>query len=202
MKNFCENDFESKNYKKFHYLSSYYEIKKNNCFDKELTLPKQNKSDSNLNNKSIDFPPNIKNQSQTQKENNINIAESSNIENKINNDEQKIKEHKYELDKQNEEENFLDPERICFENNNLIKKENSGSELSDLTEEYELEEINDLLIARIVNKDKNKLLFKKNKRFKKIIDGCILTKEKNDNNDKRKELYLGQLKTDLSYQWN
>jgi len=209
MKNFYINKFEIDNLEKIHYIYSENKNKINNDFDKDLILPKNNKSDYILNNKSIQFPIITSKQSAFHSSNNLNLQKSLNIENNRNIEEEKIKKNKDET-KLEKDEVYVDPESFSFQNKVFINDENNennetdeneGDLLSDLTDDIKSEEYNDILLAQMMDKEENKKIYNRNKKIKRLFDGCILIRKNNDHNNKTKETYLGKAKTNLELEW-
>ena len=149
-------------------------IKENNISDKEiLLLDKKNKSENLSNKISKYIPSNNKNQTQYKNSNNLNLIKD------------------------------IDPESLTFANDNKDENEEL-SELDDIDSNINYEEFkNNILLAQVLDDEKHKNMFNKNKNLKKVFEGSILITNKNNNNidHKRKEIYIGQMKTNLSYKW-
>ncbi len=149
-------------------------IKENNISDKEiLLLDKKNKSENLSNKISKYIPSNNKNQTQYKNSNNLNLIKD------------------------------IDPESLTFANDNKDENEEL-SELDDIDSNINYEEFNNnILLAQVLDDEKHKNMFNKNKNLKKVFEGSILITNKNNNDidHKRKEIYIGQMKTNLSYKW-
>ena len=149
-------------------------IKENNISDKEiLLLDKKNKSENLSNKISKYIPSNNKNPTQYKNSNNLNLIKD------------------------------IDPESLTFANDNKDENEEL-SELDDIDSNINYEEFNNnILLAQVLDDEKHKNMFNKNKNLKKVFEGSILITNKNNNDidHKRKEIYIGQMKTNLSYKW-
>ena len=149
-------------------------IKENNIYNKEiLLLDKKNKSENLSNKISKYIPSNNKNQTQYKNSNNLNLIKD------------------------------IDPESLTFANDNKDENEEL-SELDDIDSNINYEEFNNnILLAQVLDDEKHKNMFNKNKNLKKVFEGSILITNKNNNDidHKRKEIYIGQMKTNLSYKW-
>jgi hypothetical protein len=169
-----------------------------------LSMPKKNKSENNLNSmpKYIHF--NNKNQPQSQNADNQNLMKGSNSGKNINKDGKSFEDIKDELNIQNKN-SIIDPESKNFRNrsNNNDNIENDESiEIPDISSDIDNEIFNDkdnFLITKVLCDEKHKKMFNKNKNLKKIFYGGIL--KINDNIPKKKEIYIGQMKAKLSYDW-
>ena len=177
----------------------------NNLSNKEiLSMEKKNKSENNLNSmpKYIHF--NNKNQPQSQNPDNQNLMKGSNSGKNINKDGKTFEDIKDELNIQNKN-SIIDPESKNFRNrsNNNDNIENDESiEIPDISSDIDNEIFNDkdnFLITKVLCDEKHKKMFNKNKNLKKIFYGGIL--KINDNIPKKKEIYIGQMKAKLSYDW-
>ena len=177
----------------------------NNLSNKEiLSMEKKNKSENNLNHipKYISF--NNKNQPQSQNPDNQNLMKGSNSGKNINKDGKSFEDIKDELNIQNKN-SIIDPESKNFRNrsNNNDNIENDESiEIPDISSDIDNEIFNDkdnFLITKVLCDEKHKKMFNKNKNLKKIFYGGIL--KINDNIPKKKEIYIGQMKAKLSYDW-
>ena len=177
----------------------------NNLSNKEiLSMEKKNKSENNLNSmpKYIHF--NNKNQPQSQNADNQNLMKGSNSGKNINKDGKSFEDIKDEPNIQNKNY-IIDPESKNFRNrsNNNDNIENDESiEIPDISSDIDNEIFNDkdnFLITKVLCDEKHKKMFNKNKNLKKIFYGGIL--KINDNIPKKKEIYLGQMKAKLSYDW-
>ena len=113
---------------------------------------------------------------------------------------------KMELSLQNSN---IDPESLTFANKSykINEDENDNEELSELSNvdsNIDLEEFNNnILLTQILNDEKHKKMFNKNGNLKKMFEGSILISNTNNNdiNDKRKEIYIGQIKAKFSRNW-
>ena len=177
----------------------------NNLSNKEiLSMEKKNKSENNLNSmpKYIHF--NNKNQPQSQNADNQKLMKGSNSGKNINKDGKSFEDIKDELNIQNKN-SIIDPESKNFRNrgNNNDNIENDESiEIPDISSDIDNEIFNDkdnFLITKVLCDEKHKKMFNKNKNLKKIFYGGIL--KINDNIPKKKEIYIGQMKAKLSYDW-
>ena len=177
----------------------------NNLSNKEiLSMEKKNKSENNLNSmpKYIHF--NNKNQPQSQNADNQNLMKGSNSGKNINKDGKSFEDIKDEPNIQNKNY-IIDPESKNFRNrsNNNDNIENDESiEIPDISSDIDNEIFNDkdnFLITKVLCDEKHKKMFNKNKNLKKIFYGGIL--KINDNIPKKKEIYIGQMKAKLSYDW-
>ena len=191
MKNYNQNKFQSSFSLDSNFsLKSSKNIIANNISEKEiLLLDKKNKSENLSNKISKYFLSNNKNH--------------INSDNKLNLD---LKNSKMELSLQNSN---IDPESLTFANKSykINEDENDNEELSELSNvdsNIDLEEFNNnILLTQILNDEKHKKMFNKNGNLKKMFEGSILISNTNNNdiNDKRKEIYIGQIKAKFSRNW-
>ena len=205
MKNYNQNKFQSSFSLDSNFsLKSSKNIIANNISEKEiLLLDKKNKSENLSNKISKYFLSNNKNQAQDKNANNQNLIKDINSDNKLNLD---LKNSKMELSLQNSN---IDPESLTFANKSYKIKEDENdneelSELSNVDSNIDLEEFNNnILLTQILNDEKHKKMFNKNGNLKKMFEGSILISNTNNNdiNDKRKEIYIGQIKAKFSRNW-
>ena len=182
-------------------LKSSNNIKLSNISNKEITLDKKNKSE-NLTNKIPKYIPSTnKNLSSYKNANNHNLIKDINSENKMN---LSLENSNTKLSLQNIN---IDPESLTFANKSYMNNTDEYEELSELNDidsNIDYEEFNNkILLTQILDDEKHKKMFNKNNNLKKVFEGSILITKKNNNdiNHKREEIYLGQMKANLSYKW-
>lgn len=169
-----------------------------------LSMPKKNKSENNLNTIPNYILFNNKNRPQVQYEDNQNLMKVSNSEKNINKVGKSFEDIKDESNIQNNN-SIIDPESISFRirrNNNNNDENDESIEIPDIRSHFMNELFNDkdnFLITKVLCDEKHKKMFNKNKNLKKIFYGGIL--KINDNIPKKKEIYIGQMKAKLSYDW-
>ena len=169
-----------------------------------LSMPKKNKSENNLNTIPNYILFNNKNRPQVQYEDNQNLMKVSNSEKSMNKDGKSFEDIKDESNIQNNN-SIIDPESISFRirrNNNNNDENDESIEIPDIRSHFMNELFNDkdnFLITKVLCDEKHKKMFNKNKNLKKIFYGGIL--KINDNIPKKKEIYIGQMKAKLSYDW-
>ena len=169
-----------------------------------LSMPKKNKSENNLNTIPNYILFNNKNRPQAQYEDNQNLMKVSNSEKSMNKDGKSFEDIKDESNIQNNN-SIIDPESISFRirrNNNNNDENDESIEIPDIRSHFMNELFNDkdnFLITKVLCDEKHKKMFNKNKNLKKIFYGGIL--KINDNIPKKKEIYIGQMKAKLSYDW-
>ena len=169
-----------------------------------LSMPKKNKSENNLNTIPNYILFNNKNRPQAQYADNQNLMKVSNSEKSMNKDGKSFEDIKDESNIQNNN-SIIDPESISFRirrNNNNNDENDESIEIPDIRSHLMNELFNDkdnFLITKVLCDEKHKKMFNKNKNLKKIFYGGIL--KINDNIPKKKEIYIGQMKAKLSYDW-
>lgn len=169
-----------------------------------LSMPKKNKSENNLNTIPNYILFNNKNRPQVQYEDNQNLMKVSNSEKNMNKVGKSVEDIKDEFNIQNNN-SIIDPESISFRirrNNNNNDENDESIEIPDIRSHFMNELFNDkdnFLITKVLCDEKHKKMFNKNKNLKKIFYGGIL--KINDNIPKKKEIYIGQMKAKLSYDW-
>jgi len=169
-----------------------------------LSMPKKNKSENNLNTIPNYILFNNKNRPQAQYADNQNLMKVSNSEKSMNKDGKSFEDIKDESNIQNNN-SIIDPESISFRirrNNNNNDENDESIEIPDIRSHFMNELFNDkdnFLITKVLCDEKHKKMFNKNKNLKKIFYGGIL--KINDNIPKKKEIYIGQMKAKLSYDW-
>lgn len=169
-----------------------------------LSMPKKNKSENNLNTIPNYILFNNKNRPQAQYADNQNLMKVSNSEKNINKVGKSFEDIKDESNIQNNN-SIIDPESISFRirrNNNNNDENDESIEIPDIRSHFMNELFNDkdnFLITKVLCDEKHKKMFNKNKNLKKIFYGGIL--KINDNIPKKKEIYIGQMKAKLSYDW-
>ena len=167
-------------------------------------MPKKNKSENNLNTIPNYILFNNKNRPQAQYADNQNLMKVSNSEKSMNKDGKSFEDIKDESNIQNNN-SIIDPESISFRirrNNNNNDENDESIEIPDIRSHFMNELFNDkdnFLITKVLCDEKHKKMFNKNKNLKKIFYGGIL--KINDNIPKKKEIYIGQMKAKLSYDW-